>query len=444
VSAPCSAPTLLSKKGSGDWRTWPIGDNFGHLLRAISIRIIRDVESGRFLDESIDSAFSRSRLNEGERALIYQITSGVIRWRGYLELVLSRYAKKPVEKDVRYLLWMTLYQVGFMKKAYYHVVKEAVDYARHEKGKLVAGFVNAVLRRYVSDREASIPSPAEAVRQAFPKWLVDRWTLRFGTGETDGLLELLNREPEFTLRVDTRRLTVDKAIEALTDAGIEVLRGRLSPSALTVGRLTPVLASSLFKEGLVSVQGEASQLAGMAVAAAGGNMILDACSGSATKTKQVREMCPQSHVISMDNNMKRLLLSSLGDHIVCADALVSPFRAGSFDTILVDAPCSSLGIVRKHPEIKWRRSEEDISRFAAIQLSLLGSLWDLVRPGGHVVYSVCSFEPEETTDVIRNLAKDKHFVLENPLPFLFNKDCFLSLPHETALDGFFVARIRKL
>lgn len=368
----------------------------------------------------------------------------MIRWRGYLEIILSRYAKKPVEKDVRYLLWMTLYQVGFMKKAHYHVVKEAVEYARNEKGKFVAGFVNAVLRRFVSDREDRSLSSAGALRHAFPKWLVDRWTLRFGASETDRLLELLNREPEFALRVDTRRLTVDRAIEALAHGGIEVRRGRLSPSALTVDRLAPVLASSLFREGLVSVQGEASQLAGMAVAAAGGTTILDACTGSATKTKQVREMCPQARVISMDNKMKRLLLSSLGDHIVCADALAPPFRAGYFDTILVDAPCSSLGIVRKHPEIKWRRSEEDISRFAAVQLSLLGSLWDLVRPGGHVVYSVCSFEPEETTDVIRNLAKDKNFVLENPLPFLFNKDCFLSLPHETALDGFFIARIRKL
>lgn len=339
---------------------------------------------------------------------------------------------------------MTLYQVGFMKKAYYHVVKEAVEYARREKGKFVAGFVNAVLRRYVSDRETRIPSLAEAVRQAFPGWLVDRWTLRFGIDQAGGLLELLNREPDFTLRVDTRRLTVDRAIESLAACGIEARRGRFSPSALTVNRLAPVLASSLFKEGIVSVQGEASQLAGMAAATAGGTTILDACTGSATKTKQMREMRPRARIISMDNSMKRLLLSSLRDHIVCADALAVPFRVSSFDTILVDAPCSSLGIIRKHPEIKWRRGEEDISRFAAMQLSLLRSLWDLLRPGGHLVYSVCSFEPEETTDVLRNLAEDKNFVLENPLPFLFNRDCFLSLPHETALDGFFIARIRKL
>lgn len=431
------------RRESGDWRTWPIGDNFGHLLRAISIRIIRDVESGKFLDETIDAVFSRSSLTESERALIYQITSGVIRWRGYLDFVLSCYATKPIERDVRYLLWITLYQVGFMRKAHYHVVKEAVDFARSEKGKFVAGFLNAVLRRFVDDRDLRSLSAGEAVRYAFPRWLVDRWTRRLGEENTGKLLTTLNDEPVFTLRVNTLRTTVDQAREDLAAAGIEARPGSLSPSALTVERLTPVFQSTPFKEGLLSVQGEASQLAGMAVEAAGGTLILDACTGSATKTKQIAEMRPRARIISMDTDMKRLYLSSLSDNILCADALAAPFRAGTFDTILVDAPCSSLGIIRKHPEIKWRRKEEDIFRFGAMQLSLLESLWDLLRPGGCIVYSVCSFEPEETMGVIRNLAKDKNFVLENPLPFLFNKDCFLSLPHETSMDGFFIARIRK-
>jgi len=368
----------------------------------------------------------------------------VIRWRGYLEFILARYARRSIEKDVRYLLWMTLYQAGFMKKAYYHVVKEAVEYAGKEKGRFVAGFINAVLRRYLNDRELSDLSPVEAAHHAFPAWLVDRWTRRYGSEETGRLLTFLNSEPEFSLRVNISRSTVEKVARELADGGVEVRPGHFSPSALTVGRLSPVLRSGPFKEGTLSVQGEASQLAGMAVDAAGGAMILDACAGSATKTKQIRELCPEARVISMDNDRGRLELSSLSQNIVCGDAAMPPFRSGSFDTILVDAPCSSLGIIRKHPEIKWRRREEDISQFAAIQLSLLRSLWDILRPGGRMVYSVCSFEPEETTGVIHNLSKDKNFVLENPLPFLFNKDCFLSLPHETAMDGFFIARIRKL
>lgn len=432
------------RKGSRDWRTWPIGDNFGNLLRAASTRIIRDVESGRFLDETIDSVFSRSSFGDSQRALIYEITSGVVRWRGYLDSVISRYTTKPVQKEVRHLLWMTLYQVEFMKKAHYHVIKESVEYAKGEHGKFVAGFLNAVLRRFVNDTEIGNLAHADKVRRSFPHWLHRRWSRRFGDEATDKLLAELMKEPRFDLRVSTSRLSVDEAKQELADNGVAAGKGVYAQSALTVERLIPVMATRAFREGLLHIQGEASQLAGIAVEQAAGKRILDACSGSGTKTKQIAELCPGSSVCSMDNDMKRLMLSALTTPVVCGDSLNAPFPPGSFDTVLVDAPCSSLGIIRKHPEIKWRRTKSEILKFAGLQFAMLNSLWDLLPRGGRLIYSVCSFEPEETVDIIDNLAKEKKFVLENPLPFLFNKDYFISLPHETAMDGFFIARLRKL
>ena len=119
-------------------------------------------------------------------------------------------------------------------------------------------------------------------------------------------------------------------------------------------------------------------------------------------------------------------------------------KEGIFDTILVDAPCSSLGILRKHPEIKWRRRHRDIISFGNFQFTLLKSLWDNLARGGHMIYSVCSFEPDETVAVIEKFKKERQFVLENPLPFLFNKEYFLSVPHETGADGFFIAKMKKL
>jgi 16S rRNA (cytosine967-C5)-methyltransferase len=129
--------------------------------------------------------------------------------------------------------------------------------------------------------------------------------------------------------------------------------------------------------------------------------------------------------------------------IVRGDILRLPFKRNAFDAILLDAPCSSLGIVRKHPEIKWRRTEDEILRFGVYQLALLRAAWGSLKQGGHCIYSVCSFEPEETLDVIRAFAAKEQFLLENPLPFLFNKEYFLSLPHETGVDGFFIAKLRK-
>ncbi len=331
-----------------------------------------------------------------------------------------------------------------MKKAHYHVVKESVEYAKKEHGKPVAGFVNAMLRKFVNDEELKAMPEADKVRASFPGWLRERWSSRLGGREADELLSELMREPRFALRVDTSRISREEAAERLSNEGVATIPGRFAQSALIVDRMLPVFATSLFREGLVNVQGEASQLAGIAVREAAGMRVLDACSGSGTKTRQVAQLCPHSSVYSMDIDLKRLRLSALDGTVLCGDSLNAPFRKKSFDTILVDAPCSSLGIIRKHPEIKWRRTQGDIRKFAELQLAMLTSLWDLLPEGGRIIYSVCSFEPEETLDVIHNLAKEKKFALENPLPFLFNKDYFISQPHETGMDGFFIARLRKL
>jgi len=149
-------------------------------------------------------------------------------------------------------------------------------------------------------------------------------------------------------------------------------------------------------------------------------------------------------LISMDNEIRRLQSVSNAGMTVLGDAVCNPFRKDIFDTILIDAPCSSLGILRKHPEIKWRRHKQDIVSFSNFQFALLNALWDNLKKGGHMVYSVCSFEIEETIAVIEKFKKEKKFILENPLPFLFNKEYFQSLPHETDTDGFFIAKMKKI
>ncbi len=155
------------------------------------------------------------------------------------------------------------------------------------------------------------------------------------------------------------------------------------------------------------------------------------------------ELYPEARFVAMDLRIGRLSPASDRLSAVRGDVLHLPFKQNVFDAILLDAPCSSLGIVRKHPEIKWRRKEEEMLRFGAYQRALLGAVWGSLKRGGCCVYSVCSFEPEETLDVIRAFSGEQQFLLENPLPFLFNKEYFLSLPHKTGVDGFFIAKLRK-
>jgi 16S rRNA (cytosine967-C5)-methyltransferase len=405
------------------------------------------VEDGAFLDETINASFSRRNLTEAMKGLVYRIASGAVRHKGYFDWVLSRLVERDVKKDVRYLLWISLYQIAHMKKAHYHVVMEAVEYAKHLHGARTANFVNAVLRRFVREGD-TLPLPENpgqrlSISQSFPGWLVNRWLSRFGYDETESLLALLNEPPQFTIRINLAGISKEEVIAELELRGIKTGEGKFLDSALHVDKLGPALKDRLFKEGLISVQDETSQLVARAVKPAPGDRVLDACAGVGTKTAQLRESFPGSVFVAMDRDMGRLAKMERKMNLVRGDGLKSPYRGDSFDIILLDAPCSSMGIIRKHPEIKWRRMGGDIAAFGDYQLDLMRSLWDNLKRGGSMVYSVCSFEPEETTGVLERFGKERDYRLENPLPGLIDGEYFMSLPQKTGMDGFFIARLRK-
>jgi 16S rRNA (cytosine967-C5)-methyltransferase len=397
--------------------------------------------------------------------------SGVVRWKSYLNWILSQYARKTVKNELRYLLWVSLYQISFMKKGAYHIVNESVEYAKDAHGKYIGNFVNAILRNFIRETEAVNHRPIPdvyatenlhdsitpkagksqisnlPVQYSFPEWLVNRWVKVFGHLETIKLLAVLNEPPEFGIRVNLNKISRDEVIRRIKDIGIgKVRKGHFLDSALYVDKLSFVLKDELFKKRLIYIQDEASQLAGLSIGHEKGGLILDACAGQGTKTEQMKEQLEVKAIIAMDNEMKRLKFITPAVNRVIGDADRSPFKDEVFDAILLDAPCSSFGIIRKHPEIKWRRTEKDIAAFGDHQFRLLKSLWTKLKTGGHFVYSVCSFEPEETIFVIERFKKEEEFILENPLPFLFNRNMeyYLSLPHETPMDGFFIARLKKI
>lgn len=381
---------------------------------------------------------------EVHRALLHEIVSGVVRQQGYLDWVLSHFLRKPVRTDIHHLLRIGLYQILFMKKGHHHVVNETVEFVKRTNSQSLASFVNAVLRQCIREHEGLVPpnDPVKrlAVLLSFPEWLVRRWLARFGD-DTEALLAACNKCPAFSLFVDERRIGRDALIDHLATKGVQARPGGV-PGSVRVDRIAPLLADELFLEGSIQVQDEASQIAGLAVGVAPGEIVLDACAGLGTKSRQMRSLAPGARIVVMDVDVRKVARAGT-DLPVAADAARPPFREGLFDAVLLDAPCSSLGVIRKHPEIKWRRREKDIASFGRRQIGLLRSLWDIVRPGGRLVYSVCSFEPEETVEVIEAFARERKFVLEKAPSFLFNKESFLSLPHTTGMDGFFVARLMK-
>jgi 16S rRNA (cytosine967-C5)-methyltransferase len=273
---------------------------------------------------------------------------------------------------------------------------------------------------------------------------VKRWYSRFGEQWTESLLDTMNRTPEFAIRIDVGKMTRDEVITRLKEKGIHATEGKFLESALYVDRIGPLLDDDLLKQHVIHVQDETSQMAALALAPAANELILDACAGQGTKTDHIREAFPHVRVVAMDVDGKRLQSVRLTRCIVKGDVLKNPFKPESFDSILLDAPCSSLGIVRKHPEIKWRRHEKDITMLGGLQLDMIRKLSVNLKRGGILVYSVCSFEPEETMEVVEQLETAKLFSRQKPLPGLFDQDHFLSLPHQSGMDGFFIARLRKL
>jgi 16S rRNA (cytosine967-C5)-methyltransferase len=372
-----------------------------------------------------------------------------VRFRLYLDWVLAHFVKEGVSNEIRYLLWMCLYQAFFMQKGVHHVVNETVDYVKRVKGRGTANFVNAVIRRSIRERETlSLPSDPlrrMSIEYSFPHWLVKRWHHRFGTEGLKDLLMLLNRSPEFALRVDLRNTTREMVAEKLAEDGVASREGKFLQSALYVAKIGPVLDSDLFAQHLIRVQDETSQMAGLAAAAsAGRGLLLDACAGQGTKTDQIVEEAPEARVVAMDLDGKKLRSIRHTSLLISGDVVKSPFKTAVFDSILLDAPCSSLGIIRKHPEIRWRRSEKDVANYGSLQKGMIRSLWKNLKTGGALVYSVCSFEPEETVEVVEELSGEGLFFVEKPFPGLFDDDHFLSVPHVTGMDGFFIARLTKL
>ncbi|HUJ90447.1 MAG TPA: transcription antitermination factor NusB, partial [Syntrophorhabdales bacterium] len=301
-----------------------------HLLRSLTVEIIRQVEEGRLLDETIDRFFSRRTIPETLKPLIYEITAGVVRWKAYLDWVLSHYTRKALKEDVRYLLWVALYQALFMKKGTHHVVNETVEYVKKEKGVAVANFVNAVLRKAVREGRnlpmADGPEQRLSVAYSFPEWLVRRWLARLGEQETEALLSMLNTTPEFSLRVDQNKIARDLAIGKIREKGVTASKGKLLESAITVDKVGPLLNDELFKSHTIHVQDEASQLVGQALAPEPGQLVLDACAGLGTKTEQMLNEYPEARFVAMDLRIGRLSLVSERLDIVKGDILRLPFK----------------------------------------------------------------------------------------------------------------------
>lgn len=380
-------------------------------VRARAARILAEQLAGR---GSLDGHLADAGT---EGPLLRELCSGVCRWHPQLRFILDGLLRAPLrarDRDLDALLLTGLHQLREMDIAEHAAVNETVAAARDLDKDWARPLVNGVLRSYLRRRgefERRIADGPAAVRLAHPPWLAER-VMRAWPGHGEAMLAAGNRRPPMTLRVNRRRGGRTEALERLRRAGVGARAGETAPSAILLERPRPVDELPGFAEGLLSVQDEAAQLAPGLLALEDGQRVLDACAAPGGKTGHLLESA-RIALTALDRSAGRLRmvrenLDRLGleAELRAADAAAPAqwWDGAPFDRILLDAPCSATGVIRRHPDVKLLLAPAAVDRLRARQRRLLEALWPCLKPGGLLLYATCSVLPEENDEVVAAFA----------------------------------------
>ena len=415
----------------------------------------QDGNQGRSLREVLASR--SGSLSDSERGLLQDLCFGVCRHYRLLNHWLGQQMDKPLKasaQPVRLALLAGIYELWFTERPQHAIVNAWPDVCRRLKAPWASGLCNALLRKASrEDPQALISQLPAEVGCSVPDWLWHAWQ-RDWPDQAAQIARASISEPPMTLRCHRRQTERQEYLHRLTDAGIDAHPGELSPWSVYLHRPMPVDKLPGFRDGLVSVQDEAAQLPVELIEVPADARILDACAAPGGKTGQLAERFPRATLLALDNQPGRLErirenLSRLKAEatLICGDASTPEdwFDDQAFDAILLDAPCSASGILRRQPDSKWHRRESDIAALAGLQSRMLSSLWPLVRPGGMLVYATCSILREENEMVVQGFLQQHPDAAENTPATAGNVAAtgVQLLPEEDRQDGFYFARLCK-
>jgi 16S rRNA (cytosine967-C5)-methyltransferase len=414
-------------------------------------------------------------VTQRDRAFIYNLVQGVFRWRLRLDWIIKQSVNFPfrtIEPPVLNVLRMALYQIFFMDRVPQSAaVNEAVKQAKAVGKGPAAGFVNGILRRICRQKDKiTFPDKKEdpaqylSVFYSYPSWLVKKWMNELGTAPAERLLDAGNQIPDLVIRTNSLKIDRTGLIGLLEDEGVVAGPTKHSPDGVRLeGLKGGVVLLEAFKKGLFQVQGEAPQICSHLLNPVSGDSVLDLCAGLGGKSTHLAElMGGKGRVVSLDishdrlvmllDSVRRLEINGIHPVVANADTSLGSLKKGRFDKILVDAPCSGLGIISKHPDGKWSRDESDIKRLARLQERILNRAVPLIKSRGTMLYVTCTVSREENERVVSKLlTKNPGIILENlkdhapdwAMGFIDNQGFFKTLPHLHGMDGFFAALFRK-
>jgi len=447
--------------------------------------------------ETVDDILHRARMtglsDPRDRALARELFYGVLRRQETIDWRLEPLLKKPLPRlpvVLQTLLRLGAYQLMYLNRvppsAVVHDTVALTKSFNKKLGRDWSGFVNAVLRNLIRLPGPSLPDPnaypaqALSFRHSVPLWLCQRWIDRMGFEQAEAACQSTSGVPPLTIRVNRRRLTRDAFLDRLWQEGISAHPTTISPVGVVLEKGLLVTSLPGFQDGHFYIEDEAAQLIPPLLDPQPGDLVFDACAAPGGKTTHIAELMEdRGHVLAMDRQRSRLDLLQencrrLGITIVTAivgdarkplDALRAPSKGGRhlsrltvalnglFDRILLDVPCSGLGVLRRHPEAKWNKSPAIFSRHHNLQKEILEAVAAVLRPGGVLVYSTCSTEPEETEDVVTHFCRvHSEWMRESvapwlpgtALPFVTAHGALSTMGNKCGMDGFYAARLRKV
>ncbi|MEH7388308.1 16S rRNA (cytosine(967)-C(5))-methyltransferase RsmB [Bacillus sp. JJ1521] len=440
-------------------------------VRNVALEILLQIEKNQaYSNLLLNQMIKKHEVKGKDVGLLTEIVYGTIQRRDTLDFYLAPFLKKSKKLDqwVRILLRLSLYQMVYLDRVPERAIFfEAVEIAKKRGHKGTSSLVNGVLRSIQREGLPSLDQLKDeverlAIETSHPIWLVKRWVKQIGMEETRKMCEVNSTPPEQTARVNSAAITREELIQMLKEDGIEAEEGSVSVDSIKAVRGNLVHAKA-FKEGYYTIQDESSMLVARALGVEKGEQILDSCAAPGGKTTHIAEILQNTgKVCSLDLHEHKIKLinevvNRLGLENVETKALDSRkagqiFEPERFDKILVDAPCSGFGVIRRKPDIKYSKLESDNENLAKIQLDILNEVSSLLKKGGILVYSTCTIDYEENEGVIKTfLEQNKDFMLdetlENYLPEIvkpYIKNGQLQLyPHYFGTDGFYIARLRK-
>jgi 16S rRNA (cytosine967-C5)-methyltransferase len=435
--------------------------------RETALTILCRTEEGVFVDAAL--ALARQRLDARDSAFLLELVYGTLRNRALLDWTLNRFSAKPLDTTdawTRNILRLAAYQMLFLDRVPVSAaVNTAVELAKAHGNK--HGYVNGLLRGL--DRKRSTigqpdhadPAQRMAIQYSHPLWLVRRWVARYGAEAAEALLRANNLPAPLTIRANTLKATQQSLRSALEAEGVTVAETDHAPAGLTILE-TPQWLRTLaaYRDGWFVVQDQAAQLISLLLSPQPGEFVLDACAAPGGKTTHLAELMQdrgavvaleldKSRIVKIRENSRRLGMTSIAT--VQGDA--TSYHEGGYDRVLIDAPCSGLGVLRRHPDGRWNKTEQTVDEHASLQRRILENCSSLLKPRGTLVYATCTTEPAENDDVIDWFlaGPGSSFRIDDPRPLLpqaaaalvDSRGFFRTIPNAPAMDGFFGVRLVK-